>query len=50
MIAWRLDLCGSSVYVQKNLSSTAEDSGGGILAEVGSEVGVDDDFAADTRR
>lgn len=48
MIACRLDRCGSSVYVQKNLSSTEEGSGGGILAEGASAV--DDALAADTRR
>lgn len=46
MIACRLDRCGSSVYVQKNWSSTAETSAGGILVD-----GVCSwDFAADTRR
>lgn len=48
MIACRLERCGSSVYVQKNLSSTEEGSGGGILAEGASAV--DDALVADTRR
>lgn len=33
MIACRLDRCGSSVYVQKNLSSTDDGSGGGIRVD-----------------
>lgn len=51
MIACRRDRCGSSVYVQKNWSSTEEDSGEGILADASSPaVGEVDAFAADARR
>lgn len=52
MIACRLERCGSSVYVQKKRSSTADCSGGGILVD---ELLSDGSFspwlfAADTRR
>ena len=45
IIAWRLERCGSSVYVQKKWSSTRA-SGAWILAEAGSVL----DVFADTRR
>jgi hypothetical protein len=45
IIAWRLERCGSSVYVQKKWSSTRA-SGAWILVEAGSVL----DVFADTRR
>jgi hypothetical protein len=53
IIACRLERCGSSVYVQKKWSSTAEVSGGETLAGGALVAAVDDDaavLAADTRR
>lgn len=50
-MACRRERCGSSVYVQKKWSSTAEACGGGILVEVGCDAEVvDGDVFADTRR
>ena len=52
MIACRLERCGSSVYVQKNWSSTTDGSGGGILVEAFADVLASESgpFAAETRR